>query len=170
MLGSSGAAGVRRRRLSGSGLVAVAVLFGTAGEVAAQSPFASLGGSWAGSGQVRFTNGASESLRCRAYYNPKESGSALGLAIICASPSSKIELRAQLVYQGGRVSGTWEERTFNAAGDVSGHASANKFSLSITGGGFSGSMAVGFSGGSQSVTISTSGIGMTGVNINLTRT
>jgi hypothetical protein len=136
----------------------------------AQALFTSIGGSWAGSGQVRFTNGQSEALKCRAYYTPKDGGSSLGLAIICASASNKIELRAQLAAEGGKISGNWEERTFNAAGAVTGQVSGNKFSLSINGGGFSGSMAVGVSGGSQTVTISTTGIGMTGVNINLSRT
>ena len=139
------------------------------GPAAAQSPFAAMGGSWTGAGQVRFTNGQSESLKCRAYYTPKDGGSSLGLAIICASASSKIELRAQLAAESGRVTGSWEERTYNATGAVTGQASPSKISLSISGGGFNGSMNVGINGGSQTVTISTSGIGMTGVNISLSR-
>lgn len=150
--------------------VAVVVLAGfQSAPAAAQSPFAALGGSWSGAGQVRFTGGSSEALKCRAYYTAKDAGASLGLAIICASPSSKIELRATLAYEGGKVSGMWEERTFNATGAVTGQANPNKITLSINGGGFSGSMAVGVHGASQTVTISTTGIGMTGVNINLSR-
>ena len=151
--------------------VVLALTLGSALAPAAaqQNPFAALGGSWTGAGQVRFTSGSSEALKCRAYYTPKDGGQSLGLAIICASPSNKIELRANLVYEGGKVTGSWEERTYNAAGAVTGQANPGKISLSINGGGFSGSMAVGFSGGNQTVTISTTGIGMTGVSINLSR-
>ena len=66
--------------------------------------------------------GNAEALKCRAYYTPKDAGASVGLAIRCASPSNKIELRATLTSAGGRVSGNWEERTFNAMGDVSGQA------------------------------------------------
>ena len=135
----------------------------------AQSPFTALSGNWTGSGKVRFTGGASEAVTCKAYYSPKDAGASLGVAILCASPSSKIELRAQLKYDAGKVTGKWEERTFNAAGAVDGQASANKIDVSIAGGGLKGSMAVGVNGAKQSVQIKTEGIGMTGVDINLSR-
>lgn len=158
---------------SGLARCAIATLLLVAGitpvPAAAEGPFTSLSGSWTGAGQVRFSGGASEALKCKAYYSPKDTGSSMGLAIRCASQSSKIELRASLKVQGGKVTGSWEERTFNAAGDVSGQASSNKISLSITGGGFSGSMSVGTTGSSQSVVIQTEGIGMKSVNITLSR-
>jgi hypothetical protein len=133
----------------------------------AESPFAGLNGSWTGSGQIRLASGNTEALKCKAYYTPKESG--VGLAIRCASASNRIELRAVLTFQGGRVSGSWEERTFNAAGDLSGQASGNRINLSITGGGFTGTMSVATTGSSQTVSITTDGIGLRGVNINLSR-
>lgn len=141
----------------------------TAGPTAAETPFSILNGTWSGGGHVKFTSGDQEALRCKAYYTPKESGSSMGLAIRCASQSNKIELRANLNYQGGRVTGNWEERTFNAAGDVTGQASTTKISLSIKGGGFTGSMSVGTTGSQQTVVIQTDGIGMKSVNINLSR-
>jgi hypothetical protein len=42
-------------------------------------------------------------------------------------------------------------------------------SLSVSGGGFSGSMAVAFAGSRQTVTITTQGIRMRSVNVTLTR-
>jgi hypothetical protein len=48
------------------------------------------------------------------YYNNKGSDQ-LGLAIRCQR-LNKIEMRADLNYAAGSVSGTWEERTFNATG------------------------------------------------------
>ena len=77
--------------------------------VRAENPFVSLGGSWSGSGQITLDSGKTESIRCRGYYNNKGSDQ-LGLAIRCASASNKIEMRADLNYTAGSVSGTWEER------------------------------------------------------------
>jgi hypothetical protein len=135
----------------------------------ADSLFSVLNGSWAGAGQIKLEGGSTESLKCRAYYTAKDEGSGLGLAIRCASASNKIELRATLAYQSGKISGNWEERQFNAAGSVTGQASNSRVSLSITGGGFSGSMTVTVNGGTQSVSILTNGIGLKAVNINLSR-
>ncbi len=135
----------------------------------AASPFAELDGAWSGSGRIRLEDGKSEVLKCKAYYLPKSGGAELGLALRCASASNKIELRANLASSGSRVSGSWEERTFNASGSVSGHASDNRIDLSIDGGGFNGSMAVTTTGRSQVISVSTNGIALRGVNVNLQR-
>lgn len=161
--------------LSRSGRARVAALAGVLivlapSAVAADGPFAALGGSWSGAGQMRFTGGNTEALKCRAYYTPKETGSSMGLAIRCASTSNKIELRANLHYGStGSVTGSWEERTFNAAGDVTGQASASRINLSIKGGGFTGSMLVGTTGATQSVTINMEGTTLKSVSINLSK-
>jgi hypothetical protein len=135
----------------------------------ADSLFSTLSGSWAGAGHIRLEGGSTESLKCRAYYTTKDEGTGLGLAIRCASASNKIELRANLAYQSGKISGSWEERQFNASGSVTGQASSSRVSLSITGGGFSGSMTVTLNGSTQSVSIQTNGIGLRAVNINMAR-
>jgi len=60
----------------------------------AAGPFVSFSGSWSGGGQVRFDGGRTESIRCTAYYTPKDSGAGLTLAIRCGNSSgTKIELR-----------------------------------------------------------------------------
>lgn len=135
----------------------------------ADGPFSGLTGTWRGAAQVRLQSGSSETLKCFAYYTPKGTGAELGLAIRCASASNKIELRAQLASTDGKVSGRWEERTYNAAGDVTGSAQDGRLTLNIDGGAFKGSMAVRTSGTSQTVSIKTEGIALMGVNINLSR-
>jgi hypothetical protein len=140
---------------------------GTGAEAA--SPFDDLEGTWSGSGRIRLDDGKTEGLKCKAYYLPKDGGTELGLALRCASASNKIELRANLAASGNRVSGSWEERTFNASGNVTGHASDNRINLSINGGGFNGSMAVTTTGKSQVISVSTNGIALRGVNVNLRR-
>lgn len=136
----------------------------------ADSPFANLAGTWSGSGKIKLEGGKSEAIRCKAYYTTGSGGSELGMAIRCASASNKIEMRASLVYaSGGKVSGKWEERTFNAAGEVAGKASSDRLSLSIDGGGLNGRMSVQLGGSSQSVSISTSGSAFRGLNLSLSR-
>jgi hypothetical protein len=132
------------------------------------APFSQLAGSWKGSGQVRLADGRSERLSCRGYYTQKDGGSELTLAIRCQSDANKIEMRGTLNNKAGRVSGHWEERNFNAEGDLSGSASGNKISLRISGQ-VSGSMTVSVSGATHQVGISTGGVGFKGVSISFSR-
>lgn len=155
---------------AGGLVTALAVLLGVGGisQAHAQGPFQTLAGNWSGGGQIKLDNGKSEALKCRAYYTQKEADS-LGIAIRCASASNKIELRANLSQSGNQVDGSWEERTFNAAGTVSGKVTAGRINLSISGGTFSGSMNVAITGERHSVSIETNGIGLRAVNISLSR-
>jgi hypothetical protein len=132
----------------------------------AANPFDVLLGSWRGSGQIRLTDGRAERLKCNAYYTG--GGSQLGMAIRCRSESSNVEIRSKLSQSGGRITGTWEERTFNATGTASGQASGSNISLQIAGG-VTGTMRVSYSGSRQSVSISTQGIALQSVTIALTR-
>lgn len=131
-------------------------------------PFAQLAGSWSGGGQVRFEGGRSERISCRAYYTPRDAGSAVNLALRCASKDNKIEMRASLSSANGRVTGDWEERTYNASGSITGRASGGSLTLAI-GGVISGSMQVSTSGSRQQVSISTSGAALQGVSISLSK-
>ena len=135
---------------------------------AAESPFQSLAGTWNGSGTANFEGGTKESLRCKGYYTNGSGGANLGLSIRCANASAKVELRANLNYADGNVSGDWEERTYNQSGTVTGKATSNKLNLAISGG-INGSMSVSVAGGSHSVTVSTSGPVLKGINISMSR-
>jgi hypothetical protein len=129
--------------------------------------FNGLTGTWSGSGQIKLDTGDSEALKCRAYYTDK--GEGLGIALRCASASYKIDLRATLESSGTALSGSWEERSFNAAGQATGQATGNKISLSIAGGGLTASMAVTTTGASQTVAISTEGTRLRNVSIGLNK-
>lgn len=131
------------------------------------TPFAELNGAWNGAGQIRLEGGKTERVTCKAYYTPKDEGAAIGIALRCASTSYSIDLRSNLESVNGRVTGNWEERTFNAAGNVTGRASNGNVSVAISGGGLSGSMSVSFGGTSQQVSITTSGTALKGVSISL---
>lgn len=134
----------------------------------AAGTFATMGGSWAGSGQMRLESGRTENLRCRANYSARKDGQGLGIALRCASASSKVDLRANLTASGNRISGNWEEREFNTGGNASGSASGNQISLSINGG-IDGSMSVTTNGGRQSVSITTDNVALKGIKMSLSR-
>lgn len=149
-------------------LLACASLLAAATSAGADSgPFDGIVGAWKGSGRITLEGGKSETIRCNAYYTEKDKS--LGLAIRCASQSYKIELRSLLTSNGNHVTGSWEERTFNAVGDVTGRAKAGNIQLTISGGGLSGSMSVATSGSVQTVSINTQGTALQGVSIKLSR-
>lgn len=129
-----------------------------------------LAGTWSGGGQIKLEDGRSERLSCRANYIAREGGSSLGMSIRCASQSYKIELRSSMRVVGGRVSGTWEERSFNAAGSLSGSSSSGNLSLAFSGT-LNGSLSVSYGGSSQRVSIRTAsgGGGISQVSVNLAR-
>lgn len=151
-------------------VVAVAAVAAGPGSTRAEPSiaFAGLAGTWSGGGQLRLDDGKTERLTCRASYLQRAGGDNLGLSIRCASTSYKLELRSSLSHQGGKVSGTWEERNFNAGGELTGRAAAGALNLAFTGS-VSGTLSVSYGATSQRVTIMTSGGGMANVSINLTR-
>jgi hypothetical protein len=148
-------------------LWSVAIALGGVSASRAATLLDNLLGSWSGSGQIRYDDGQSEGIKCSAYYTG--SGQAFKLAIRCRSDSTEIEIRGQLAMQGETVAGTWEERTFNASGSASGRIAGDKMTVSVTGGGFSGSMTVANAGARQVVTITTEGIRMRSVTIALSK-
>jgi hypothetical protein len=126
-----------------------------------------LAGSWRGSGTMFFEAGETESISCNGYY---KGGGNLSVVIRCKGPSSNFELRSKLSYSGDKVSGTWEERTYNATGNASGTASAGKLNVQFSGS-LTGSLEMSFSSSSQSVSVSvdTKGAGIKGVRVSLNR-
>ena len=124
-------------------------------------------GSWSGTGTLVFHSGNWEEIRCNSYNTG--GGDELRLVIRCASVSYRVEIRSRLSRQAGRLSGTWEERTYNAEGQANGQIGDGTLILAITGGGFSGSMKVEFSARSQTVNIDTEGIDMKSLRLELTK-
>lgn len=148
---------MRTLRLALASIIAAGPLMLVSTPASAAKVFSSLAGSWSGSGTLRLANGKREKLRCTAYYTKKGSNG-LGLAIRCASPASQINMRGVLRGGGSAVTGTWEERTFNAGGSVSGTATNSSLRLSIRGS-VSGSLSISVSGKRNSVTMSTANAG-----------
>ncbi|HRK19012.1 MAG TPA: hypothetical protein PK970_08650 [Hyphomicrobiaceae bacterium] len=155
------------RKIGAVAATALLLALSQAGSAMAQSAVSNLLGNWSGSGRISYTDGSSEAIRCNAYNTG--GGSEVRMAIQCRSEKNPIHIRSQLKIDGGRASGQWEERTFNAAGTASGSASSSNVNLSITGGGLTGAMAVSISRSSLTITITTQGIPMNRATMNLSR-
>lgn len=153
-------------RISAACAIALAGFAFTTARADAASILDSIAGAWTGRGTVTFEGGNSESLTCRAYYTT--SGSALSLAIRCASPSYKTEIRSKLHLANGSLAGEWEERNFNAVGSASGNLAGNTIALRISGA-INGRLTIDQTGTRQAVTISTSGSGLASVRIGFSR-
>jgi hypothetical protein len=167
----------RRKRMSELLTAVSAVSLGAStllmpGQAAsAPPPFEIVKGSWGGGGSLTLQGGKKEKLGCNAYYTSSGAGQKLGVALRCAGETSKFELRSHLNYDHGKVSGSWEERTFNASGDASGDLKPGHMHLNFHGG-IAGDMSVAFSAASQSIAISiaSSGAAVAGVRISMHRT
>jgi len=164
----SGCLSAYLKALAVTAAMAGALSLTTSTSYAADGPFPELVGTWNGSGVAKFDGGKTESLRCKGYYTNTGGPHNLGISIRCANASAKVELRANLVDAGGAVTGSWEERTYNQSGAVTGRASANKLNLAISGG-IAGSMMVTVGRGSHSVAVLTSGPSLKGINISMSR-
>jgi hypothetical protein len=123
----------------------------------AAGPFSALNGSWSGSGTIRKSDGGSERIRCRSSYEP--TGASLALRMRCASDSYNIDLSASVAYQGGSISGSWQEATRNVGGNISGQAtgSGSHVQAVASAPGLTSTITVRTSGGHQSVSIITPG-------------
>jgi hypothetical protein len=154
-------------RLGALALISAAIVGLSTNSASADASLDVLSGTWQGSGTISFESGEAESIGCNGYY--KSAGS-LSVVIRCKGASSNFELRSKLESNGNKISGSWEERTYNATGDVSGTASAGKLNVEFSGS-LTGSLEMSFSSSSQSVSVSvgTKGAGIKGVRVNLNR-
>jgi len=154
-------------QLGALALIGAATVSLSTNSAAADGSLDVLAGAWHGGGTMSFESGITEDISCNGYY--KGAGN-LSVVIRCKGTSSNFELRSKLNSNGDKVSGSWEERTYNATGDASGTASAGKLNIQFSGS-LTGSLEMSFSSSSQSVsvTVSTKGAGIKGVRVSLNR-
>ena len=147
----------------------VSMVFGLVGmtQFAVGQQLNELLGTWSGNGRIVLQADKAERIKCNAY-NRRE-GSELRLVVRCASPSYKIEIRSRLQRKGSELFGQWEERTYNAEGTATGRITSSTLSLRISGGGFDGQMNVSYTSKRQKIRITTQGIDMKSVDMNLSR-
>jgi hypothetical protein len=120
---------------------------------AQSGPFAGMAGNWAGGGTVTLDDGSSERLRCRASYAVGAGGNGLNLSLTCASDSYKFDLRANVVTEGGALSGTWSESGRGVTGTLEGRGANGNFQVLASAAGFTAHISLTTRGNKQSVVI-----------------
>jgi hypothetical protein len=137
-------------------LIAAAVLFAGSffGSTAqAQSgPFAGLSGGWSGGGVVTLDDGSKERIRCRASY--AVAGASMTMTLTCASDAYKFALSANVVDQGGAVTGSWSEASRGVSGSLQGRGGGGNFQVVASAAGFNANIALRTAGNKQSINMS----------------
>ncbi len=116
-------------------------------------PFSGLAGHWSGGGAITLSDGSTERIHCRATYAVAATGAALNQTLSCASASYNLHVTANVVSNGGGVSGSWSEATHSVSGSISGRANSSDIQANVSGAGFVASIGIRTHGGGQSVTI-----------------
>jgi hypothetical protein len=135
-------------------LIAAAVLFGASASISpvlaqAGGPFAGMAGNWAGGGTVTLDDGSRERLRCRASYGV--AGAQMTMTLTCASDAYKFQLNANVVDQGGAVSGSWSETSRNISGTLQGRGGGGNFDVVAGTAGFNANISLRTTGNKQSI-------------------
>jgi hypothetical protein len=118
---------------------------------AQSSAFAGMAGSWHGGGTVTLDDGSSERIRCRATY--KVGGANMEMVLTCASDAYKFNLQADVVAQGGEVTGTWSETSRNVSGSIQGRGAGGSFQVVASAAGFNSSISLKTAGNKQAIAL-----------------
>jgi hypothetical protein len=129
-------------------------------------PYAGMAGKWAGGGTVTLDDGSTERLRCRAAY--QVSGPNMNMSLTCASDAYKFNLTADVVDQGGTITGQWSETSRAITGSLQGHGGGGNFQVTAVTAGFNANIALRTTGNKQSVIIKADSV-FRGANISLTK-
>jgi hypothetical protein len=135
----------------------------------AASPFEGFAGVWSGRGTIALPNGRTERLRCEAAYAVAAGGRSLQQNLSCRSDSYVFELRTDVDYEGGRISGRWSETARNLVGRISGQARDQRIGAVAEGSGFSAEITMSTSGRRQAVSIRSQGTELSRIAVDLTR-
>ncbi|MBX9589188.1 MAG: hypothetical protein K2X43_07780 [Hyphomonadaceae bacterium] len=150
--------------------LAAAALLGVLGSLAvAADPIGELAGYWTGNGSVTLVGGNTERVKCQVFYKASDGNSVLRQTMRCASADYTINAQADLHVKGGQVTGSWEEKTYAAKGEVTGRYSGETFALMIKGANFTAAMNVTLSSCKQSINITPKGLDITKVTIGLAK-
>jgi hypothetical protein len=137
------------RRLT---FAAVAFFMASASASYAQSgPFAGLAGNWSGGGTVTLDDGSRERIRCRASY--QVAGVRMAMGLTCASDAYRFNLTADVVDEGGAVSGSWSESGRGISGVLQGRGGGGNFQVVAATAGFNANISLRTAGNRQVVTM-----------------
>jgi hypothetical protein len=93
---------------------------------AVSGAFSKMAGSCLGDGRIYMAGGMNERIRCRARYVVTRGGHVMRQNLLCASPSSRFDIKSTVTDLNGRIFGSWSEQTRNVTGNVNGVASVGR--------------------------------------------
>jgi hypothetical protein len=155
------------RSIAGIVLSLSVLAFTPQSTAAAEGPLAHFAGHWSGNGKIVVKDGASERIRCRSTNASSRNG--LTLSLRCASDSYKFELASDISYEGGNISGSWNETSRGVVGSLSGKATASNIQATAQAIGFTAGLAIRASGNSMAVSIRSPGSEISEVSISMTK-
>ena len=148
--GISHALSMIRRLLMAAAVLIVGTLFGLTAH-AQSGPFAGMAGNWAGGGTVTLDDGSKERIRCRASYGV--AGPGMTMTLTCASDAYRFQLSANVVDQGGAVTGTWTEASRGISGTLQGRGGGGSFQVVASAAGFNANISLRTAGNKQSISM-----------------
>ena len=137
----------RRLAFAAAAFFAVSISVGHA----QSGPYAGMAGNWSGGGTVTLDDGSKERIRCRASY--QVAGINMTMSLTCASDAFKFNLAANVVDQGGQVTGTWSESSRGVAGILQGKGGGGNFQVLASTAGVNANIALRTVGNKQTVTL-----------------
>ncbi len=157
--------------ITAAGISAAALVsaMGTGSPARAATPIEAMAGYWSGMGSVSLTSGKTERVKCAVTYKVSDGGAQIKQSMRCASQDYRIDSAADLRVHGGNVTGSWEERTYSATGQVSGKYAGSNFTLSIKGGSFSAAMSLNTTECKQQISITPQGLEVNRITIGLAK-
>jgi hypothetical protein len=141
---------MNRRLLTAAAVFIAAAVSPSPGQ-AQSGPFAGIAGRWAGGGIVTLDDGSKERIRCRASYAVSRAN--MTMTLTCASDAYKFELSANVVDEGGGVTGTWTEANRGVSGTLQGRGGGGNFDVVASAAGFNANISLRTAGNRQSVTM-----------------
>jgi hypothetical protein len=106
----------------------------------AEDLFAKLSGDWKGGGTVTPAKGDPMKVACKATY--KVTGANLTQNLRCAGTDYRIDAILKLADKNGKIRGSWNEKTYDANGGVTGAVKDDLIHARISGDKFSGRMSI----------------------------
>jgi hypothetical protein len=141
----------------------------TVSAAGAASAIEEMSGYWRGSGSVALTSGKTEQVQCAVTYRIGEGGGQIKQSMRCASADYSINASAELTVKGSQVTGSWEEKTYSAVGEVTGRVTGTGLVLNIKGPTFTASMNLTLSTCKQSISITPQGLEVNRISIALSK-
>ena len=121
-------------------LAALLLIANFAAAAQSSAPFEALKGEWKGGGTVTALGGDPVKVACKVTYDL--SGDTLSQNLRCAGEDTTVKTETKMTDKGGKISGSWLEKSYDRTGGLNGTATDKTIHARISGDKFSGRMSI----------------------------